>query len=125
MSINIKFSPDLVLRNFSEYEKGQKKKEECIPLDLKENNFYEFLKTGQRAYWLEGEQPLLEKSETGNVSAPVASIIIIEATHFIEDGEIFTRGKYKIVKVLGENELYFNGCETIKKQYRLTKESRI
>lgn len=113
MSINMKFAPDLVLRNFSEYKKNQKQKEECIPEDLKENNVYEFLKTGQRAYWLEGEQPLLEKAETGNISTPIASVIIFEVTHFIENKKLYTKGQYKVVRVLAKGELYFNGCEPI------------
>jgi hypothetical protein len=112
----MKFAPDLVLRNFSEYEKGQKKKEECIPAGLNENNIYEFLKTGQRAYWLEGEQPLLEKSEAGHVSAPIASVVILEVTHFIESKIIYTKGKYRVIKVLAKDEVYFNGCEPMSKK---------
>ena len=113
MSINMRFAPDLVLRNFSEFEKNQKKKEECIPKKLKENKTYEFLKNGQRAYWLEGEQPLLEKSENGVVSKPIASVIILEVTHFMENKKIFSKGKYKVIKVLKKGEIYFNGCEPI------------
>ena len=113
MSINMRFAPDLVLRNSSEYEKGKKKKEECIPKKLKENGVYEFLKKGQRAYWLEGEQPLLEKSKSGNVSKPVASIIILEVTHFMEEKIIYTKGKYKVIKIIKKGETYFNGCEPI------------
>ena len=109
----MKFAPDLVLRNFSEFKKQQKKKEECIPKNLEENKTYTFLKNGQRAYWLEGEQPLLEKSETGKVSKPIASVIILEATHFMENAKIYTKGKYKVVKVLKKDEVYFNGCEPI------------
>ena len=115
MSINMKFAPDLVLRNFSEYKKGQKQKEECIPQDLQENQIYNFLKTGQRAYWLEGKQPLLEKAEDGKVSIPKASVIILEVTHFLYEDKIYTKGKYKVVKIIDKNEIYFNGCEPIKK----------
>jgi len=115
MSINMKFAPDLVLRNFSEFKNGFKKKEECIPLNLECNQIYEFLKSGQRAYWLEGEQPLLEKTEDGKVSPPKASVIILEVTHFLDNGEIYTKGKYKVIKIINDNEIYFNGCEPIKK----------
>ncbi len=114
MSINMKFAPDLVLRNFSEYEKRQKQENECIPKHLQEGTIYPFLKTGQRAYWLEGEQPLLEKSEDGHVSTPIASVIILEVTHFMENKKIYTKGRYKVVKVLAKDEVYFNGCEPIR-----------
>ncbi|MBD3232078.1 hypothetical protein GF322_05490 [Candidatus Dependentiae bacterium] len=114
MSINMKFALDLVLRNFSEFKNGQKKKEECIPQDLQENKVYDFLKTGQRVYWLEGEQPLLEKSKDGKVSIPKASVIILEATHFVNKDKIYSKGKYKVVKIINENKIYFNGCEPIK-----------
>lgn len=112
----MRFAPDLVLRNITKFENRQKKKEECIPKDLKENNMYEFLKTGQRAYWLEGEQPLLEKSEEGTVSIPLASVIILEVTHFIKNGSIYTKGRYKVVKIIKKDEIYFNGCEPISKK---------
>jgi len=111
----MRFAPDLVLRNFAEYENGQKKKEACIPKDLKACETYDFLKNGQRAYWLEGEQPLLEKSENGDISKPLASVIILEVRHFMENNKIFSAGKYKVIKVLTKNEVYFNGCEPIKK----------
>ena len=110
----MEFSPELVLRNFSEHEKGQKKIDECIPKNLKVNKFYDFLKNGQRAYWLEGEQPLKEKSEDEKISNPIASIIILEATHFIENKKIYTKGKYKVVKLINKDEIYFNACEPIK-----------
>ena len=110
----MRFAPDLVLRSFSEYVSGYKKKEECIPQNLKEEMVYSFLKRGQRAYWLDGEQPLLEKSIGGEISPPVASIIILEATHFKENGAIWTSGKYKVKKVLKKDAIYFNGCEPIR-----------
>jgi len=116
MSINMRFAPDLVLRNFSEHLSGDKKKEECIPQNMKDGETYDFLKVGQRAYWLDGEQPLLEKSVSGEISPPIASVIILEATHFKEGGKIWTRGKYLVKKVLKDGEVYFNGCEPIKRE---------
>lgn len=115
MSINMRFAPDLVLRNFYEYVSGEKRVEECVPKDMKEGESYDFLKAGQRAYWLDGEQPLLEKSPNGEISPPMASVIILEVTHFKENGKIWTRGKYFVKKVLERDEIYFNGCEPIKK----------
>lgn len=116
MSIHMKFAPDLVLRNFSEQLSGKKRVEECIPQDMKEGEIYDFLKAGQRAYWLDGEQPLLEKSVDGEISPPIASVIILEVTHFKEGGKVWTRGKYLIKKVIESGEIYFNGCEPINKE---------
>lgn len=118
MSINMRFAPDLVLRNFAEHVSGNKRKEECIPRDMKEGEVYDFLKTGQRAYWLDGEQPLLEKSSDGEISPPIASVIILEVTHFKEDYKIWTRGRYLVKKVLKNGEIYFNGCEPIKSDFK-------
>lgn len=115
MSINMRFAPDLVLRNYSEYLNKTKQKEECIPNNLQEEEVYSFLKLGQRAYWLDGEQPLLEKSSDGSISQPIASVIILEATHFKKDDNIWTRGTYLVKRVLHEGEIYFNGCEPIAK----------
>jgi len=112
MSIKMQFAPDLVLRSFSEYEKNKKKQDECFPQELEEGLVYKFLKNGQRAYWLEGEQPLLEKSEDGVVSAPKASVIILEVTHFFSEGKVFSRGLYKVVKCLKEGEVYSHDQNT-------------
>jgi len=60
MGIQIEFNPDLALRNISEYKKGKRKREECIPEKLQKGKIYNFLKESQRNYWLEGELPLLE-----------------------------------------------------------------
>ena len=111
MGIQTEYNPDLALRNIKEFEKGRKK-EECIPENLKEE-IYDFLKKGQRNYWLEGEIPLLE-TDGEKLSMPLASIIILEATHFLDNGKIYTKGKYKIIKILKENEVYFNGFSKIK-----------
>ncbi len=111
----MQFAPDLVLRDFSEHLAETKQKEECIPKELKQEKTYSFLKTGQRAYWLDGEQPLVRKHTDGSLSAPIASIIITEVTHFKLDGKIWTKGYYLIHKVLENGEIYFNGCEPIKK----------
>lgn len=115
MPINMQFAPDLVLRDISEYKTGKKQKDECVPLKLQEGSSYSFLKTGQRAYWLDGEQPLLLKREDGSLSAPIASLIITEVTHFKIDGNIWTKGIYYVKKVIQQGEVYFNGCEPILK----------
>ncbi|RLI97090.1 MAG: hypothetical protein DRO99_03435 [Candidatus Aenigmatarchaeota archaeon] len=47
--------------------------------------------------WLQGEVPLLE---TGGPVAfrPLASIVILEATHLIIDGRPCTKGKCRVVE---------------------------
>jgi len=96
MGIQIEFNPDLALRKFGTIGRLE---EECIPEKLDEGKTYKFLKEGQRNYWLNGEIPLLETLENQQLSRPIASIYIIEATHFVKDNKIFTRGKYKIKEI--------------------------
>ncbi len=113
MGIKIEFNPDLALRNISEFNSGNRKIEECIAYPLELDKTYEFLKEGQRCYWLEGELPLLETKGFGDLSKPKASIIILEATHIKENNKMLTKGKYKVIKIIEENEIYFNGINKI------------
>jgi len=99
MGICVEFNPDLALRNISHYDDGTRLFKECIPRDLEEGRVYEFLKSGQRNYWLEGEIALLETAGQGRLSDPLASIVMLEATHFVKDGEVWTRGKYRVERV--------------------------
>ncbi len=111
MGIKVEFNPDLALRNISESK--NRKKEECIPEDLEEGKVYSFLKKGQRNYWLHGEIPLLETKGNQQLSRPKASIVILEVTHFIEDKEIYTKGKYKVVEVFTDDKIHFDGFEKV------------
>ena len=113
MGIQVEFCPDLALRNKSEFEAGNRKEEECIPEPLEKGMEYPFLKKGQKNYWLFGEMPLRETKGGGVLSDPKASVVIIEATHFVENGEIYTRGHYKVIELIPEGKLYFNGYEKI------------
>ena len=106
MGIQVEFNPDLALRDYSEFEKGNRKKEECIPKEPKEGEIYDFLKKGQRNYWLEGELPLLQTKGNQELSAPIASIIILETTHFLINKEPYTKGKYKIISFSAKFESY-------------------
>ncbi len=115
MGIAVEFNPDLALRDISEFEAGRRKIEECIPKNLEEGKVYDFLKKDQRLYWLHGELPLRETKGGEVLSRPKASVIILEVTHFLEGGVIFTRGKYKVVKILGEANIYFEGYEKVSK----------
>lgn len=111
MGIKVEFNPDLALRNISEHENGKRSLEECIPKDLQVGKVYDFLKKDQRNYWLLGELPLLETQGNQILSNPKASIVILEATHFLKDGEVHTKGKYKVTEVFNDDKTHFNGWQ--------------
>jgi len=67
-----------------EYGTPNRLKNECLPTKLEIEKDYSFLKKGQRNYWLNGEIPLLE-----------------------------TKGKYKLIKIINQDEIYFNGINKI------------
>ena len=48
MGIQVEFNPDLALRDYSEFEKGNRKEEECVPKVLEVGKEYDFLKKGQK-----------------------------------------------------------------------------
>lgn len=116
MGIQVEFNPDLALRSHKSYLSGERKREECIPEDLEVGKVYEFLKSGQRNYWLEGELPLLITEGNAKLSRPIASIVIIETTHFIDDGKLYTRGKYLVKEVynLQDSQIHYESYHKIK-----------
>lgn len=116
MGIQVEFNPDLALRNFSEFKKGRRKKEECLPEIIKVDKIYPFLKEGQRNYWLEGELPLLETKGNQQLSKPLASIVILEITHLILDNKLYTKGKYKVIEVFNPKDIkiHFNGFAKVR-----------
>lgn len=113
MGIKVEFNPDLALRNIVEFKNGKRKIEECIPEVLEGGKIYDFLKKEQRNYWLHGEIPLIETEGNEILSRPKASIIILEATHFLDNGEIYTKGKYKVIKIIKDGEVYFECFDKI------------
>jgi hypothetical protein len=120
MGIKVEFNPDLALRNFSEYKSGKRKKEECIPNLLKKGKIYGFLKKGQRNFWLsddpfwgKGQIPLMETGGNEKLSRPLASIKILEATHFLDKGEVWTRGKYKVIDVFKDDGIHFESLKRL------------
>ena len=113
MGIKVEFNPDLALRNISEFKAGNRKIEECIPENLEIGKIYPFLKKEQRNYWLSGEIPLIEIRGNENLSRPKASIIILEATHFVENNEVWTKGKYKVIEVFNDDDIHFEGFDRI------------
>lgn len=96
MGIQVEFNPDLALRDMQEHRVGKRLIEECIPEPLEVGKTYPFLKLGQRNYWFGGELPLLRTEGSARLSRPVASIVIIESTHFTREGEIWTKGKFEV-----------------------------
>jgi len=113
MGIQVEFNPDLALRNISAFKNSERKKEECVPDPLEEGKVYEFLKKGLRNYWLDGELPLVETTGNQKLSRPIASIVMLESTHFKEDNEHWTRGKYKVIEVFHDDKIHFNAMEKI------------
>jgi hypothetical protein len=113
MGIQVEFNPDLALRDISEFQNGNRKEAECIPENLEAGKTYPFLKKGQRNYWLFGEIPLLQTKGNGILSRPRASVIILEATHFLIGEEIWTKGKYKVAQVFKDDKIYFEGLDRV------------
>lgn len=123
MGIQVEFNPDLALRNISEHKVGKRKIKECIPEPLEKGKVYDFLKKGQRFYylsdsefWGKGQIPLMETSGGEKLSRPLASIKILEATHFLDKGECHTKGKYKVIEVFSKNDpqIHFEAYKIIK-----------
>lgn len=113
MGIIVEFNPDLALRDIAEFKKGNRKRAECIPANLKIDKIYSFLKKDQRNYWLHGEIPLRETKGNSILSRPLASVVILEAIHFIQDKEIYTKGLYKVIEIFKDNKIYFDGLDRI------------
>ena len=111
MGIQVEFNPDLALR--ANGTQGRLE-EECLPKKIEEWRVYQFLKKGQRNYWLNGEIPLLETKGEEILSNPIASIRILEATHFMRKGEPYTKGRYQVIKLIKPDEIYFNGINKVK-----------
>ena len=114
MGIITEYNPDLALRNISEFKNGNRKKEECIPEDIKIGEVHDFLKKGQRVYYFLGEVPLVETTGNQNLSKPKASIVILAAVHFLNNGEVFTRGQYKVAEIFNDDKIHFDGFAKIK-----------
>ena len=100
MGIKVEFNPDLALREFGTPGRLE---EECVPERTMLYMSHKFLKKGQRNYWLEGEIPLVITDGNQHLSRPIASIRILEATHFLQNGEPYTKGIYEIIDVFDPN----------------------
>lgn len=109
MGIKVEFNPDLTLRAFATEGREQS---ECLPEKLEQGRAYRFLKKGQRNYWLNGEIPLLQ-TDGSQLSRPLASIRIIDSTHFLRGNEVWTKGLYEILEVYDTSkpEIHFEGFQ--------------
>jgi len=119
MGIKIEFNPDLALRNINEWKTGRREQEECIPENLEEGKIYNFLKKDQRNYWFFGELPLIETEGNEKLSRPIASVRIIEETHFLRNDEIYTKGQYQVKKMFTDDKIYFEGTDLVGRRYEL------
>jgi len=113
MGIQVEFNPDLALRAFGT---PGREEEECLPEKLEVGRVYSFLKKGQRNYWIEGEVPLLETKGNQDLSRPLASIVILEATHFLRNGDVWTKGHYEVREVYDcdDPRIHFEGYKKLK-----------
>jgi len=113
MSIVAEYCPELCLREFGSLGREA---EECLPEKLEVNGIYKFLKKGQKHYWIKGEIALRKTKGGEELSRPIASIIILEATHFVKDGEVWTKGTYKVVETYDVNDpiVHFETTDKIK-----------
>jgi hypothetical protein len=111
MGIQVEFNPDLALRNINHYKSGKRSLEECIPDKMEAGKVYGFLKEGQRNYWLMGEIPLVQTEGEGKLSKPLASIVILESTHFTKENRIYTKGRYEVKEVFdpSDKQIHFDG----------------
>jgi hypothetical protein len=109
MGIKVEFNPDLALRYIDEFKAGRRAAEECIPESVKAGEVYDFLKKDHRNYWMFGEIPLIETKGGEKLSRPRASVRILEATHFLKNGEMWTRGKYEVIEVFSGDKIQFEG----------------
>ena len=112
MGIQVEFNPSLALRAFGTPGRLE---EECLPEKLESGRVYPFVKEGQRNYWLQGEIPLLETRGNQQVSRPLASIRILQATHHIQEGKLYTNGNYRVTEVYDINDktIHFEGMNKI------------
>ena len=110
MGIQVEFNLDLALRRHGSMGRLE---EECVPEKLEIEKIYPFLKDGQRNYLFEGEIPLRITEGNQKLSRPIASVVILETTHFLSLGEMCTKGRYLVREVydINDSAVYFEGME--------------
>ena len=115
MGIQVEFNPSLALR--APKTKGRLE-EECVPESLITGETYYFLKSGQRNYWMGGEIPLHITEGEGKLSRPIASVTIIESTHYLnpKNNKPYTKGYYIVNETYDTKDptIHFEGTEKVK-----------
>lgn len=118
MWIQVEFNPDLALRDISFYNSWERKIQECIPEKLEIWGIYDFLKSWQRNYYLLFDEPvpLLKTQGNQKLSRPIAAIQILYATHFCENGQMYTKWQYKVLDIFNSEDknIYFEWYQFIK-----------
>ncbi|MBI4433511.1 hypothetical protein HY632_01955 [Candidatus Uhrbacteria bacterium] len=111
MGASIEFNASLALRVMAEYHAGRRRKEECVPEVLAVGEVHTFWKSGHRIYRLDLETPLRQTTGNCNVTRPLASVLLLEVTHVLVEGEPVTRGSYRIVERFDPNDptVHFEG----------------
>jgi hypothetical protein len=103
MELTPTFESELALWNIREFVTDKKKFDECIPENFKEGREYNFLLEGQKFFGLFAKFPLVEIGGNSNgMNNTRALINIIEVTHFLDNGKLFTKGKYRILRVVSD-----------------------
>lgn len=104
----------LALRHHDECRIGRRGADECIPERLLSGQSYDFRKKGQRLFLMTEEIPLVETFGNEHISRPLASIRMAEVTHFVENHEVWTRGRYLVVEVFKDDAVHFDGMIRIR-----------
>jgi hypothetical protein len=119
MGIQVEYNPDLALRNIQHFKDGTRDLEECIPENIESGRVYPFLKKGARLYYMLDDEPvpLIQTEGNSKLSRPLASIRIVESTHFRRQGEIWTKGTFKVLEIFDpqDAEIHFEGFLRVKK----------
>jgi len=58
----------------------------------------------------------MRTEDNENLSYTLASVKILETTHFLENGECFIEGEYKVIQIFDENDpkIHFEACKILK-----------
>jgi len=103
MEIKPEFESELQMWNVREFVMDRRKFDECIPENLKEGREYAFLLEGQKFFALFPKFPLVEKPEDPKGSSITRGLAnLIEVTHFVDNDKVFTKGRYRIIRVISE-----------------------
>jgi hypothetical protein len=101
MSLAISYCKLLALRA---HNTPGRRPEECLPQSMSPEKVYPFDKSEQRVFDIQRTIPLHETKGGEQLSRPIALIEIIEPVHYKKDGDIWTRGKYRVKRLISPSE---------------------